>query len=316
MHIVSIEPINEVWMIKIRNRTNQKVSYVSRDEVEKKQGVLKTADILLCRDRDVDDELIGICCNLKWIFIISAGVDKLPFELLNKEGIRVVNAPDISNQAISNYVVGAILQQACHFYELMEYQKRKEWKPFAMTDSLEGKKMLIVGAGKIGRTIAQKVRNFGIEVNGICREPRFIEGFDVVEGIDALGNWLVDSDYVVCSLPLTKETKYVFNEKVFEQMKKGALFINISRGGLVDTNALVKYASREKQFHAILDVFEMEPLAIDSELWNLKNVIITPHSSGRVSDFIDQALNIFLENVISYIREGKLLNEVDLVKGY
>lgn len=316
MEIISLEPMRAEWLEEIAKQTGQEVKVVSRDLVQENEELLSVAEILICRDRDLKSELLDILQSVKWIFVVSTGVDKLPFKVLREKGIEVVNSPNVSDEAMSDYTIGAMMLYSCKFKELLHYQKEKYWKPYAMTDPLCGKKLLIVGAGRIGQRIAQKAKVFGMNLYGICRETKELPAFDVVKGMEALPELCIMADYVVCTLPLTAETKYIFDEDVFRTMKKEAVFINISRGGLVNTEALVKCLKERVIAGAVLDVFEKEPISADSELWELDNLVITPHSSGRIENYLEQAMKIFAENLREYIETGKLINTVDLRKGY
>lgn len=316
MKIVSLESLKLEWLKAIKRQTGQNVEVVSRDAIQKKRNSIGEAEVLICRDRDLKDDFMKLLVKIKWIFIVSTGVDKLPFAVLKERGIQVVNSPNISDEAMSDYTMGAMMLYSCKFKDLLQYQKEKFWKPYAMTDPLYGKNLLVVGAGKIGRRIATKAKAFGMNLYGICRESRELSIFDDVKGLDSLGDLCRVADYVVCTLPLTSETKYIFNEDVFRKMKKDTVFINISRGGLVDTNGLVKCLKENVIAGAVLDVFEKEPIGDESELWEIENLVITPHSSGRIENYLEQSMKIFCENLCEYIGTGRLIDKIDLEKGY
>lgn len=316
MKIISFEPLQAQWMDRIEKQSAQHIQYISREEMDNNKILLQEAQILICRDRDLSKELLDDLESLEWIFIVSTGVDKLPFEAIKGKGIKVANSPSVSNEAMSDYTIGAMLLFSCQFKKLMEYQKDNYWKPYAMTTPLKGQNLLIVGAGKIGQAIAAKAKAFDMHIYGICRTPKEIEGFEEVGGMDRLESFSENADFIVCTLPLTSETRYLFNADIFTGMKESAIFINISRGALVDTEALIEVLEKRQIAGAVLDVFEKEPLPMESRLWDLDNVVLTPHSSGRISNYLEQAMEIFGKNLVSYIEEGKLLNEVNLEKGY
>lgn len=316
MNIVSLESMKTEWQQEIARKTGETVTYVVRDLVWDNQELLNAAEIIICRDRDLKPELLEMLQNVKWIFIVSTGVDKLPFDILREKGIQVVNSPNVSDEAMSDYTIGAMMLYSCRFKELLQYQKEKYWKPYAMTEPLKDKKLLIVGAGRIGQRIAKKAKAFDMRIYGICRNPRELPLFDAVKGMDKLEELCAAADYVVCVLPLTEETKYIFNENVFRKMKDTSVFINISRGGLVDTDDLVKCLREQVIAGAVLDVFEKEPIGADSELWELDNLVITPHSSGRIENYLEEAMKIFGRNLSEYIKTGNLTDRIDLEKGY
>lgn len=316
MKIVSLEPLKESWVDSVKMQTGQDIAVILRDKVQEEAETLSSTEILICRDRDLTESLLGNLQNVKWIFIVSTGVDKLPFDYLQEREIQIVNSPNVSDEAMSDYTIGAMMLYSCKFKELLQCQQKSFWKPYAMTDPLQGKNLLIVGAGKIGQRIADKAKVFGMKILGICRQPKEINNFDVVKGVESLKGLCQEADYVVCTLPLTGETAKIFNEDVFRQMKENAVFINISRGGLVNTGDLCRCLKEKVIAGAVLDVFEKEPLSVDSELWELDNLVITPHSSGRIENYLEEAMKIFTKNLYEYIESGKLINTIDLRKGY
>lgn len=316
MEIVSLEPLKPEWIASIKAQTNQDIKVIARDALQENMLDLNKAEILICRDRDLKPELLEALEGIKWIFIVSTGVDKLPFALLKEMNVQVVNSPNVSDEAMSDYTIGAMMLYSCKFKDLLQYQQEKFWKPYAMTEPLSGKNLLIAGAGRIGQRIAAKAKAFGMNIYGICREAKELNGFTDVRGMDSLKDLCHIADYVVCTLPLTTETKGIFNEEVFRQMKQDTVFINISRGGLVDTNGLIGCLKEKVIAGAVLDVFEKEPLTKDSDLWELDNLVITPHSSGRIENYLEEAMKIFGRNLSEYVQTGKLIDKIDLGKGY
>lgn len=314
MKIISLEPLKTEWLDAIEKKTGERLVCIDRKNIERNK--LKHAEILICRDRDLTQDLINNCRQIGWIFIVSTGVDRLPFDILKEKGIQVVNSPNVSDEAMSDYTIGAMLLFSCRFKQLLQCQSEHYWKPYAMTEPLQGKKLLIVGAGKIGVAIANKAKVFGMEIYGICREAKQLENFEDVCSMECIESLCQMADYIVCTLPLTAETKYLFDEKIFRKMKRTAIFINISRGGLVNISDLIICLKEECFAGAVLDVFEKEPLSAENELWDLENVVITPHSSGRIENYLEQALNIFIRNLCEYKKTGRLPNAIDLEKGY
>ena len=155
------------------------------------------------------------------------------------------------------------------------------------------------------------MKNFGIK-----RKVEELPFFEKVVGLDNLYDMLPIADYVICSLPLTSMTKNIFNIDAFKKMKSTAMFINISRGGCVDINGLTESLTKNKIRKAVLDVFDKEPLTTDSPLWDVPNLLITPHSSGRLENFMEEAMKCFVNNYTSYKSKKELPNKVDLINGY
>lgn len=314
--IVSLVKIELQKMDSIREKFHCEIKYVSTAELERFCENCEKVQILICRDRDVTTDVLDLFHSLEWIFIVSDGIDRLPFAELERRRIRVANTPNLSNESISDYVIGAMMTFSCGFWQLMQYQMECRWKPYAMTKPLKDQTVLIAGTGKIGQEIARKAQTFSMHVYGISKSRKDIKYFERIEGLESLEVLCSKADYVVCTLPLTKETQYLFDRKVFSCMRETAVFINVSRGGLVVEEDLADCLVKKQITGAVLDVFAVEPLPQDSPLWSIENLVVTPHSSGRVENFLGKALDIFCENLAAYCRDKTLISEIDLQKGY
>lgn len=290
------------------------INIINKDEVEEEQ--LAELEVLICRDRDLSEEFVLRCKKLKLIYVVSAGVEKLPFKVIRQKGILVANAAGICDDAISDYVLGVMLAFSSKIYDCILYKENSYWKPYLYTDTLRGKTLTIVGTGKIGKAICHKAKVFGMNVIGVRRSKKLEKEFDGIETFHNLNEVLSYSDYIVSTVPLTDETYHLFNRDMFLSMKETAVFINISRGGVVDENALIRALNEKKIFGAALDVFEKEPLPKDNPLWDIGNLIISPHSSGRLCDFMDYAMDIFATNYNDYKNNRTLTNQVNVELGY
>lgn len=206
-----------------------------------------------------------------------------------------------------------------NLHKQMRSQINKEWRSEGNLPEMHGKTIGILGVGSIGLEVARLAKAFGMEVLGFRRSGKpEAEVDEMIEyGAEGLNELLRRSDYVVNTLPLTQETYRIIGKEQFEIMKPTALYINIGRGGTTDEGALIN-ALREGQIAgAGLDVFEEEPLSQESPLWELENVILTPHVSGNTEHYARRAMDIFIDNFKDYL-SGKLpeRNRVDLDKGY
>ena len=315
MSIWATMPISAKNAEMITKATGESIEYGSMFAPANHVRILD-ADILLCRDKEINKALLPAMKNLKWIFNLGAGVDRLPFSTLKERGIRVANAPNISNDAMSDYAVGAMMMFSCNFMEMIQCQRKHFWKPYVYTKTLKGQTVLIVGAGKIGKSIASKAKFLGMTVLGIRRTKQQDYDFDYVGGTDEIRSLCSKADFVISTLPATDKTARYFDKTVFASMKQTAVFINISRGTVVCIQDLIDSLDSGVIRGAVLDAFENEPLPKDSPLWEAKNIVITPHSSGRTEGFVDTALEVFVENYRSYTQNGVLLNEINLDKGY
>jgi D-2-hydroxyacid dehydrogenase (NADP+) len=282
---------------------------------EEALSALPEADIVITLGgaRLLDETLLDAAPKLRLVLSMSAGVDKLPVAALHARGISLCNAKGVFSGTIAEYVLGGMLAVSHHFPALYRNQSRALWEPVWSGDDLDGKTLLIVGAGSIGGEIARRAKAFDMTVMGLRRRPEPAEHFDAVLGTDALHGALPRADYVVLAVPLTGETRHLFGAKEFALMKKTAVFINIARGDTVDEEALIAALREKKIAGAVLDVFQTEPLSGDSPLWALDNVLVTPHSAG-LSDNAERKTAALLCENIRRLRAGEPLRN-QIMKG-
>lgn len=313
-NICLLEPLKEEWVFETEQKICEEINVI--DNISNNSKILKDAQILIGRDRNIDISILELCESLRFLFILSAGVEKLPFELLRKKNIIVANASGISDEIISEYVVGAMLNFSIRFRECMICQLKNEWKYRMEVESLKDKTVLIIGAGKIGCAIAQKARLFNMKVIGIKKRIKSNELFHELYNISEMEGVLNRADFVINALPDTSETRGIINYSTFKHMKNTAVFINISRGGIVQQEDMVRAIKEKLIFGAVLDVFEEEPLEEINELWKFDNVIITPHIAGRIKDYLYHSLQVFVKNYIAFSNNSKLPNQINLFDEY
>lgn len=314
--VYSIEPLTLLQIELIKDVQSIEFIQFDRGRLFDSNYEFDHVEVLIARDRDPIEEIVNACNNLKLLFIVSTGVEKLPFELLRSRGIQVANTGGVNSGIMSEYAMAYILAKSTRVCENILNQQENHWKKFQCVDSLEGKTLLIVGAGRTGQLLAQKANVFGMHCIGVKKHVGQLFGFDKVVGLDNLNDVLPIADFIVCTLPLTDETQYLFDETKFHYMKSDATFINISRGKLVVTDDLVAALESGEIAQAVLDVFETEPIDKDSVLWHTKNLWITPHSSGRLENFMDEAIKCAARNIKAFINNESLPNKVNLTDGY
>lgn len=284
------------------------------------EAELPFVEIMLGWDPQIGKEILALEKSaLKWIQANSAGVDYLDLITLQKKGILLSNMSGIHAIPIAESVIAMLLARFRGIQASVRAQERQHWLPYTEIpyDELNGKKMLVIGAGKIGQRLALITETLGVEVAGVNRSGRQLEHFTTVYKQSELFDYLKEFDIIVNILPLTKETKAFYNDAFFEQVKSGASFINVGRGPSVETAALIRALEKKKLSFAGLDVFEEEPLEATSPLWKMENVLITPHISGLVRHFQKNIMTIYSDNLMSYCQRGKLArNQVDLTTGY
>lgn len=222
---------------------------------------------------------IGQFTRLKFIQLTSAGYDRVPLDYINEHKIKIFNAKGVYSAPMAEFALAGVLQlykQSRFFYN---NQKAHKWDKHRGLLELTSKNVLVVGAGSIGSEVAKRFRAFDANVIGVDLFPSDNPNFKEIHPIDELDNLLKIADVVVLTLPLTSDNEGFFNDEKFCLMKDSAVFVNIARGKIVNQNELISTLEQQKIAGAVLDVFEEEPLAFDNKLWDMKNVILTPHNS-------------------------------------
>ncbi|HJS26534.1 MAG TPA: D-2-hydroxyacid dehydrogenase [Actinomycetota bacterium] len=254
--------------------------------------------------------------DLRWIQSASAGVDALLFPELVRSHVVVTNARGVFDDAIAEYVLGVILLFSKGLAGVLEAQRRREWR-HRETERLEHKRVLVAGAGPIGRAIARGCAAMGMQVRGVGRTARPRDGeFGRVFAAEDLAEAAGWADYVVNALPATAETRRRFDAAVFAAMSPGARFINVGRGSTVDEGALIRALEQGRIGGAALDVFEEEPLPAESPLWAMPNVVVSPHMAGDFAGWRESAVELFVGNLERYLTGRPLQNVVDKDRGY
>lgn len=260
--------------------------------------------------------------NLRWVQVQSAGVDRyLGIEpLMKNEDLVLTNFRAIHGPAIADHAMAMLLMQTRNLRYYSDAQAERKWargRAPKEAIALDGKTMLVVGLGGIGSEIAQRAHGFGMRVIGTRRSDspsaEYIERVGKPSDLLAM---LPEADVVALAVPLTPETQNLMNAEAFEVMKPGAFLINIARGKVVNTDAMIKVLESGKLAGACLDVTDPEPLPKEHPLWKQKNVVITPHVAGRsaVTDQRRSALTV--ENLRRFAAGEPLLNVVDKEAGY
>ncbi len=269
-------------------------------------------------------DLIARAPNLRWFQQWGAGVDWL---LRHPEVIDhpviITNASGVHAIPISEHVFAYLLAFARRLPDAIRAQVRHHWlsheeiSEMGGVFELAGLTMLVVGVGAIGKRIARLGGALAMHVWGVRRHPqKSVAGVERMFGPDVMLDALGEADIVVLTLPHTPETHHLFDARAFAAMKRGAYFVNIGRGRVVDENALIQALRSGQIAGAGLDVFETEPLPTDSPLWDMSNVIITSHYSGATPFYDQRAMAIFLDNLRRYKAGQPLRNVVDKQRGY
>lgn len=277
---------------------------------------------------DTDNSEILVCYNpfesldvskmksLKWIQLSSIGVDQLPFEKLKKIDVVVTNNRGGYSIPMGEWIVMSILQLLKNSMGLYRKQRSKVWKIDTSLLELYNKKVGFIGTGSIAVEAAKRLQGFDVEVIGLNTSGRDVSYFDRCLPMEKIDFMVSLCDVVVVTIPYTEKTHHMFNDKMFSKMKKGVFFINLSRGSIVDEAALIENIRNGRIAGAALDVFESEPLDEKSPLWSFDNVIITPHNSWISEMRNERRFEAIYENMKRYAQGEKLINVIDLNKGY
>ncbi|MCS7228471.1 MAG: D-2-hydroxyacid dehydrogenase [Candidatus Kryptonium sp.] len=300
---------------KIISQIGDKADIVFDPEKKEIDNVIESVEIIF---GDFKREHFIKAKNLRWVHLGYAGVDMILYPEVVNSDVILTCSKGIHQFHMTEFLFGMILTLTRKFDKIYENQKLKKWDKQIAKDfeSLYGKTMGILGLGNIGRQIAKVAKAFGMYVIGLKRTKAEVENVDEVITKDEIDRLLENSDFIVVALPLTEETYHLIGEREFEMMRKKPYFFNIGRGAVVDEKALINALRSGRIRGAGLDVFEEEPLSSDSPLWEMGNVLITPHISGLFPNYWEEPVNLFIENFRRYVNGREMLNVVDKKVGY
>jgi phosphoglycerate dehydrogenase-like enzyme len=258
----------------------------------------------------------GAASSLKWIHVTAAGVSQLMFDELVASDVVYTNSRGVLSTAIAEFALGFVLDMAKDSQGSFRLQQQQRWQ-HRTTRKIQGQSALVVGTGSIGREIARLFRAVGMDVDGAGRTSRPGDAdFGRIRSSRELAAVVHDYDYVVLAAPLTADTTGLVGAEVLGAMKPSARLINVGRGQLVDTAALTEALTSGSIAGAALDVVDPEPLPEGHPLWDLENVIITPHMCGDTEDYLDDLGQLFVENLKRYRNGEPLDNVVDKALGF
>ena len=263
-----------------------------------------------CAEADVlvlsglwDDTLLDHAARLRFIQVCAAGYERFDLRRLGAAGVRMANGRGVNTNAVAEHAVALMLALVRHIHTGRDHQRARHWRGMISQlddreDELGGKCLLIYGLGGIGARLATLARAFGMRVLGIKRDVRSHAGAaDEVHPPDALLRLLPGADFVALTCPLSEETRGVIGARALEAMRPSAYLVNVARGGCVDEAALVEALREGEVAGAGIDVTVDEPLAPDSPLWELENVVLTPHTAGETRRYEDNVIDLLLQNL-------------------
>ncbi|WP_049910381.1 D-2-hydroxyacid dehydrogenase [Natrinema gari] len=213
-----------------------------------------------------------------WVHSIQAGVDRFP---------------------VDETVAGYLLMFARRLHDHVANQQERRWErpDWDAAVTLSGSTACVVGTGTLGRGVAETLGGLGLRVRGVRRSDESVPGFDEIDTTDRLLEVIADAEFVIVTVPLTDETRHLFDADTFDAMRDDAYFVNVARGAVVDEPALIDALEADALAGAALDVFETEPLPEDSPLWGMDEVIISPHCATYTRDYVRDVGDLVRENV-------------------
>ena len=288
--------------------------FVDWDE-ENFQKSMSNSDILLAWSFPTKD-LQKIAPNLKWIHIISAGVEHLyPLDWMF-DNLVLTNSSGAHAKKAGEYGLMSILMLQNHMTKIVTNQKNKKFISL-FSNPIEGKNVVVVGTGSLGGSMAKHVSSLGANVIGVNKRGKNVEGCKKVITIDKIDSVLHEADFLYLAVPETNETKNLINKERLDMLKPSCGIVNIGRQSVINYDELCKKLKNNQIAGAILDVFTPEPIDENSKLWDIPNLIITPHvSSDDNGSYIKLTLDIFVKNLKLFLENKKLLNQVDKKLGY
>jgi len=288
--------------------------YVNEKEISYSDEI-SDVDVLVCYN-PFDRLDISQFKKLKWIQLSSVGIDQLPRRQIKEQAIIVTNNRSGYSIPIGEWIVLKTLELLKNSRSFYNKQSKKKWQLDTSVMELYNKTVCFVGTGSIAYEAAKRLQGFDANIIGINTSGKKVDYFKSCYSLKELDYALSQADVAVLSIPYTKQTHHLINEKNIGSLKKGSYLINIARGSIIKESVLIEALQNGRIRGAALDVFENEPLPESSPLWEMQNVIITPHNSWISELRNERKYNIIYENLRSYITGKSLMNIVDIDKGY
>ncbi|WP_250160193.1 phosphoglycerate dehydrogenase [Caloranaerobacter azorensis] len=290
------------------------IVYIKEQELYYNEEI-KDIEVLVCYNPFNSLDITKLN-KLKWIQLSSIGIDQVPKQYLLEKQILLTNNKGGYSIPMGEWVVLKILEMLKKSKNFYEKQDNKLWKIDTSIIELYGKTIGFIGTGSIAYESAKRLKGFEVNIYGLNTTGKSVEYFDKCFSNSEFDYFLSLCDILVLTIPYTEKTHHLLNESKFKIMKDGVYIVNVSRGSIINEADLIKYLKNRKIKFAALDVFENEPLNENNPLWDLDNVIITPHNSWVSEMRNERRYNVIYENMKRYINGEKLINIVDLKKGY
>lgn len=260
-----------------------------------------TADAVICNGLFLHNDLDKFQ-NLKFVQLTSAGLDRVPVERMKEKGITLCNARGVYSTPMAEWALTGVLTLYKNTNTFYNNQQNHKWVKDRSVKELSGSAICIVGCGSVGTECAKMFKPFAKEIIAVDIVKPASDLYDAYHTIKNISKAVENADVVILTLPLTTETKNMFNKELLSQFKNDAILVNIARGAVVNEEDLINALKENKLGGAVLDVFETEPLSEESELWDLENVIITPHNSFVSPKNNERLYNVVYNNLKEFMK--------------
>lgn len=270
------------------------------------------AEALIGQPETMKVEMLEKLPKIRWLQLFRAGYDMIDIDYIRKREITLTNGRDIFSIPIAEDVVCKILMHSTNALKYVENKKTRTWDNKLKRTELNGQTIGIIGTGSIAAEIAKRLKPFGVKVLGYKKTPvlTMLNFDEIYSGKNGLEHVMSVSDYVVVTADLNKGTYHLINKDNLKLMKETASIINIARGSIINQEDLKEILKNKLISYAGLDVFEVEPLPNDDELWNLDNVYLTPHASALVKNNKTRWEKLIVQNIKNFVDNEKLINVV------
>ncbi|MFC7187653.1 D-2-hydroxyacid dehydrogenase [Halorubrum yunnanense] len=276
----------------LRERLPDREIALARTPAEERE-LIETARVAV--GLEIDEELLAAAEELELFACVFAGTGHLPRDALADRGVAVTNASGVHGPNIAEHVLGSMITHARQWPRAHRQKADREWRTYETTE-VYGSTVAVVGLGAIGQAILDRLEPFDVDTVGVRYSPEKGGPADAVYGFDEFHEAVADAEYVVLACPLTETTRGLVDADALKTMRADAVLVNIARGPIVDTDALVSSLRNSRIRGAALDVTDPEPLPEDHPLWGLGNVTITPHNAGHTPHYYDRVADILAGN--------------------
>ncbi len=261
------------------------------------------------------------CRRLEWLQLDFAGTDRYmaAIKALDRD-IRFTNASGAFGRVISEHMLAQLMALYRRIPEYVRNQADRQWQDMGPEKSVFSKNILVLGTGDIGSAFAGIMKHFDARITGINRRGRQAAGFDHIDTVDNLKQYVPMADIIACCVPRNATTDNLISRDIIAMMNKDAVIINVGRGNCIDQNALCEALNKNQIRGAALDVFVNEPLDKNDDIWNTKTLLITPHVAGKtyghLESTVEAIVDICIKNLYRYVEGKELINLVDKETGY